>query len=83
MGTVTPTDALAIRDLDQIAHRAWYWRSQTGDGGYTFSEAPNEIASQLKASERAFKSLIRAIEREGFEVMHDLTDYTYSVRKRT
>lgn len=46
------------------------------------SKALNEAADELDAAKRAFDSLVRAIEAEGFYVYHHLDDGTYSVRPR-
>lgn len=42
----------------------------------------NEAADVLERAESAFKSLIASIEREGYDVLHDILDDTYSVRPR-
>jgi hypothetical protein len=38
--------------------------------------------SRLLRTRGAFTSLAQAIEREGYEVLHDISDNTYSVRRR-
>jgi predicted ArsR family transcriptional regulator len=41
-----------------------------------------EHVAELDGTRDAFRSLIAAIEREGFQVFHDISDNTYSVRPR-
>ena len=43
----------------------------------------DEAQTTALSLERSFKTLRLAIEREGYDVMHDLTDKSYSIRNRT
>lgn len=71
-------DSLATRLRDVRCDREPF----TPDHGKCVCRLTNEAANVIERAEAAFKSLIAAIEREGFEVLSDVQGGTYSVRPR-
>ena len=45
-------------------------------------EAEQRLDAAIRQRDKAFESLCRSIASEGYEVMHDIRDNTYSVRRK-
>ncbi len=73
-----------LADITERLRRAAPFMRATVNAGLFGQHADTceEAAAVIDRAKRAFKSLIAAIEREGFEVLSDVQGETYSVRPR-
>ena len=81
MDRITPAEALRRKQnplVDRLRALAY---APTFAPASTYANICGEAEKELRAASKAMKTLMRAIEAEGFDVMVDV-DGTHSVRRR-
>lgn len=81
MDRITPTEALRRKQNPLVDRLHMLAHAPTIAPSATYANICGEAEKELRAASKAFKTLVRAIEAEGYEVLIDV-DGAHSVRLR-